>query len=222
MKAIAKEVGASLSSVSRWVRDVELTEEQQATLEVQAFNGHVKGRAVNSAVRRSARVLAQEEGRQLAERRETLHVAGCMLYWAEGAKDRNQIRFTNSDPEMARFFVKFLRTYFNLEDENIKITCNLFADHVERQREIEHFWLETLRLPPSSLCKSTVNVYSKYSKKKRMKSFRTAPVASWCRERASSRASSVRSRSTPVSTAWPGWNRSLWPTRARKTATTES
>jgi transposase len=30
MKAIAKEVGASLSSVSRWVRDIELTEEQLA------------------------------------------------------------------------------------------------------------------------------------------------------------------------------------------------
>jgi hypothetical protein len=113
-------------------------------------------------------VLAQEEGRQLAERREALHVAGCMLYWAEGAKGRNQIRFTNSDPEMARFFVKFLRTYFNVRDEDIKITCNLFADHLERQREIEHFWLKTLRLPPSSLCKSTVNVYSKYSKKKRI------------------------------------------------------
>jgi hypothetical protein len=128
----------------------------------------MKGRAVNSAVRRRARVLAQDEGRQFAERREALHVAGCMLYWAEGAKDRNQIRFTNSDPEMARFFVKFLRTYFNLENEHIKITCNLFADHLERQREIEHFWLATLSLPPSSLCKSTVNVYSKYSKKKRM------------------------------------------------------
>jgi hypothetical protein len=167
MKAIAREVGASLSSVSRWVRDVELTAEQQATLKVQAFNGHVKGRAVNSAVRRRARVIAQEEGRQLAERREALHVAGCMLYWAEGAKDRNQICFTNSDPEMAKFFVKFLRTYFNLEDENIRITCNLFADHLERQREIEQFWLDTLLLPQGSLCKSTVNVYSKYSKKKR-------------------------------------------------------
>jgi hypothetical protein len=113
MKAIAREVGASLSSVSRWVRDIPLTDEQQATLELQAFNGHVNGRAVNSAIRRGARMIAQEEGRQLAQRREALHVAGCMLYWAEGAKDRNQIRFTNSDPEMARFFVGFLRTYFS-------------------------------------------------------------------------------------------------------------
>jgi hypothetical protein len=145
-----------------------LTADQRPWLQIRAFNGHVKGRAVNAAVRRDARVLAQEEGRQLADHREALHVAGCMLYWAEGSKDRNQIRFTNSDPEMARFFVKFLRTYFHLEDENIKITCNLFADHIERQREIENFWLETLSLPPSSLCKSTVNVYSKYSKKKRV------------------------------------------------------
>jgi hypothetical protein len=28
---------------------------------------------------------------------------------------------------VAKFFVRSLRTYFNLEDENIKITCNLFA-----------------------------------------------------------------------------------------------
>jgi hypothetical protein len=113
-------------------------------------------------------VLAQEEGRQIADRREALHVAGCMLYWAEGAKHRNQIRFTNSDPEMARLFVRFLRTYFNLTAENIRMTCNLFADHLDHQHQIERFWLDTLQLPPSSLCKSTVNVYSKYSKKKRL------------------------------------------------------
>jgi hypothetical protein len=47
------------------------------------------------------------------------------------------------------------------------MTCNLFADHLERQGDIERFWLETAALPPQCLCKSTVNVYSKYSQKKR-------------------------------------------------------
>jgi hypothetical protein len=28
-----------------------------------------------------------------------------MLYWAEGEKNRNALRFYNSDPEMVRFFV---------------------------------------------------------------------------------------------------------------------
>jgi hypothetical protein len=96
-----------------------------------------------------------------------MHVAGCMLYWAEGSRSRNQIRFTNSDPEMVRFFSTFLRRYFHLRDGDIRVTCNLFADHVERQREIEQFWLDIVGLPETSLCKSTVNTYSKYSKKKR-------------------------------------------------------
>ena len=47
------------------------------------------------------------------------------------------------------------------------VDCNLFADHLDRQREIESFWLERLELPQSCLRKSTVNVYSKYSQKKR-------------------------------------------------------
>jgi transposase-like protein len=168
VKAIAQRVGASPSSVSRWVKDVQLSEEQKAILLARAYNGGVKGSSINAALRREARLLAQEDGRARARQGEPLHVAGCMLYWAEGAKDRNQIQFTNSDPDMARFFVTFLRTYFNLRDEDIRITCNLFADHVVKQREIEQFWLETLALPSASLRKSVVNVYSKYSKKKRM------------------------------------------------------
>jgi hypothetical protein len=39
--------------------------------------------------------------------------------------------------------------------------------HLERQREIERFWLMALGLPLSSLGKSVVNIYSKYSEKKR-------------------------------------------------------
>ena len=34
-----------------------------------------------------------------------------MLYWAEGSKRRNCVEFTNSDPDMMRRFVKFLRRY---------------------------------------------------------------------------------------------------------------
>jgi hypothetical protein len=66
-----------------------------------------------------------------------------------------------------RFFVRFLRTYFGVDGDKVRVTCNLFADHIERQREIEQFWLDTLELPSTSLCRSTVNRYSKYSQKKR-------------------------------------------------------
>jgi transcriptional regulator with XRE-family HTH domain len=167
IKEIARMTGAAQSSISRWVRDIELTDEQRAVLIRRAADGLVKGQTMNAALRREARWLAQEEGRVVARRRDPMFVAGCMLYWAEGGRARNQLKFTNSDPEMVRFFVTFLRTHFNVADADIRITCNLFADHLEQQRQIEQFWLNVASLPRESLCRSTVNTYSKYSKKKR-------------------------------------------------------
>jgi hypothetical protein len=90
-----------------------------------------------------------------------------MLNWAEGSKSRNAVQFVNSDPAMVRYFVEFLRVEYDVVDEAFRLDCNLFADHVERKREIEEFWLRALDLPASCLRKSTVNVYSKYSQKKR-------------------------------------------------------
>lgn len=164
---IARRTGAAKSSISRWVRDIELTDEQRESLRIAAYVGMIKGRTMHAQLRREARVMAQEDGRMRAQQGDRLFWAGCMLYWAEGAKDRNHVEFTNSDPQMVGFFVKFLKTYWNLRDEDIRITCNLFADHVDRQQVIETFWLSVAELPRDSLRKSTVNVYSKYSKKKR-------------------------------------------------------
>ena len=169
IKEIARRVGVAASSVSRWVRDIELTpaQEQELLRRNPAYNRQLSGTAIQAANRRAERIAYQEAGRRLALQSDSCHVAGCMLYWAEGEKDRNALRFYNSDPEMVRLFVLFLKRYFDLRDEEIRITCNLFADHVQRQREIEHFWLDVAELSKSSLCKSYVNVYSKHSKKKR-------------------------------------------------------
>lgn len=90
-----------------------------------------------------------------------------MLFWAEGAKARNETCIVNSDPELLRFFARFLRHFYGVPDERFRVACNLFADHLARQREIEQFWLDTLELPRSCLRKSIVNVYSKHSQRKR-------------------------------------------------------
>jgi transposase-like protein len=167
---IARRVGVAKSSVSSWVRDIELTEAQrQALLDRNpAYNRQLSGWTKLAERRRAERVGFQEDGRRRARRRESVFVAGCMLYWAEGSKKRNQLQFANSDPFMARFFVDFLKTYFELRSEDIRITCHLYADHLEKQWEIEQYWLDELRLPRESLRKSVVNVYSKYSKRKRI------------------------------------------------------
>jgi hypothetical protein len=168
MKEIARLVGVSVSSVSHWVRDVPLTSDQRAELRRRmSANGRAAAAAGRSMAARKVRLSFQERGRRHARRRDPLHIAGCMLYWAEGSKGRNSVQFVNSDPAMVRYFVSFLRANYDVADDAFRVDCNLFADHLVRQREIEHFWLDTLDLPHSCLRKSKVNVYSKYSKKKR-------------------------------------------------------
>jgi len=168
IKAIAGMLGVSHSSVSLWVRDIQLTPAQERTMFTRAYRRQAAARERTVVKRRRTRLAYQEAGRELARRGDAFHAAGCMLYWAEGDKRRNQARLSNSDPDLVRFFVEFLRRYFDVRDDDIRVTCHLFADHVEKQRDIESFWLETLGLTERSLCKSFVNVYSAASKRKRV------------------------------------------------------
>jgi hypothetical protein len=164
MKEIARVVGVSLSSVSLWVRDIELEDVQQASLRCRAARR--RGEATASRAR-ALRRDAQKCGREAARQSDPLHIAGCMLFWAEGDKHRNSVRLSNSDPDLLRLFVLFLRRCYDADVARIAVTCYLFADHLQRQREVEDFWLRTLQLPKSCLRPSIVNVYSKYSQKKR-------------------------------------------------------
>lgn len=169
MREIERLLDVSRSSVSLWVRDIQLTDEQIAELARRSATspGQRAGAAANAALGLARRRSYQASGRIRARGREQLHVMGCMLYWAEGDKCRGSVRLANSDPALLRLFARFLRECYGAQVERLSITCNLFADHLARQREIEQFWLDTLALPGTCLRSSVVNVYSKYSQKKR-------------------------------------------------------
>jgi len=167
VKEIERHLGVSRSSVSLWVRDVELGPAERKRLIARARLGPIVAGERKATQARKNRAEHQAEGRRLVRLRDASYAAGCMLYWAEGAKERNSVKIVNSDPELLRTLATFLRQHFAVPDDSMLIRCNLFADHLARQHEIERFWLATLGLPPSSLRRSMVNVYSKYSLKKR-------------------------------------------------------
>jgi transposase-like protein len=166
---IARAVGVSRSSVSLWVRDIDLTAAQLEALALRnpILNAQRNGARTRSRRAREIRFQAQAEGREAARRGDPLHVAGCMLYWAEGSRGANSVRFTNSDPQMLSFFARFLRAEFDPDPLRMRVWCNLHADHVAHQTEIEDFWLRVVDLPRLCLTKSTVNVYSPATRRKR-------------------------------------------------------
>jgi transcriptional regulator with XRE-family HTH domain len=160
VREIERRLGVARSSVSVWVRDVPLTETQLEYL------AHAPRPATTTRHRR-LREQCQAQGRALANRGEPLHAIGCMLFWAEGAKEINKVHLTNSDPELLRLFTRFLRHYFDVPNERIRILCNLFTDHLADQWAVEQFWLDVLELPRSSLWRSVVNAYSRSSQRTR-------------------------------------------------------
>jgi hypothetical protein len=124
VRAIAEEVGAARSTISLWVRDIPLDEAQQAALDAAnpAISQRRLGQLAWSRMNREARTAAQEDGRRRAREGRPLHLAGCMLYWAEGSKNRNQVIFTNSDVAMVQLFVRFLRECFGVTNEAMALS----------------------------------------------------------------------------------------------------
>lgn len=97
-------------------------------------------------------------------RGEPLFIAGCMLHWGEGTKGPNCIELTNSDVDLMRLFVRFLRESLDVPSDRIRLTVNCFLGNGLTLDEIEGWWLERLGLPPGSLRAATVNRPSKRSK----------------------------------------------------------
>jgi hypothetical protein len=57
---------------------------------------------------------------------DALHQAGCMLYWAEGGKDRGLVSFANSDRAMVTLFWRFLRSNFTVDRHRLRVRPNVY------------------------------------------------------------------------------------------------
>lgn len=168
LREICQRLGISKSSASMWVRDLELTPEQMSVLEKRhsGYQGQHNGSRANILKFREIRRQYQEEGRAKARHKNPLHVAGCMLYWGEGAKSQNRLSLANSDPDLLKFYVKFLRESLLVKDAQIDVRVYCYSGNGLPIEDIENYWLETLELPRSCLRKSVVNSQPRSSQQK--------------------------------------------------------
>jgi hypothetical protein len=109
----------------------------------------------------------QQEGRERARRGDPIHMAGCMLYWAEGSKQRNRLTFANSDVEMVRFFSRFLMECLGVAPTDCRVRLNVYTNNGLPLKEIERHWLRALELPRSCLRGHSLNSYPTSSSGKR-------------------------------------------------------
>lgn len=134
MKRIAARLDVSPASVHLWTRDIELTDDQRRRNLAgpggpRSPEAIAKFRRTWSEKNRERRRSYQREGRERAREADPLHQAGCMLFWAEGSKHRNDVTFVNSDVAMVRFFRCFLGQCFGLDPDDLTIRLNVYTSN---------------------------------------------------------------------------------------------
>jgi hypothetical protein len=161
-KRIAATLQIATGTAFAWTRDIVLTVEQEernrrGPLGPQNPEAQRRRSATWAARCRARRAEYQKAGRAWARTGDLLHQAGCMLYWAEGGKSRNCLKFANSDPPMVLLFRRFLTDSLGIEPHDIRMSINVYTNNGLSIDEIEAFWLELLDLPGTCARKHTLN-----------------------------------------------------------------
>jgi transcriptional regulator with XRE-family HTH domain len=142
LQDIATELGVSKSSVSVWVRDVEFTpNSRRRARRPRPSSLHLRKLA---EVERFDRDGTSDMGR-LTDREFLLF--GVALYLGEGFKRDGQVSMANTDPEVLRAFVNWLRRFFRVDESRLRV--RLYLHDGLDLKAAECFWSHLLDIPCS-------------------------------------------------------------------------
>jgi hypothetical protein len=151
----------SKSTLSLWLRDVELTPDQQAALNRMHLDARRRAgetRRFDTAQRRQKTVSAARiQIQQMSER--DLFVVGVVAYWAEGSKAKpwrpegEAVQFINSDPDMIRLFVTWLRLV-GVGPE--RLSCRVHIHESGDAVEATKYWAGVAGVSPDSFSRPTI------------------------------------------------------------------
>lgn len=144
---ILKQVPVAKSTLSLWLRDVGLAKKQKQLITEKRIAGRL--RALESIRRnkiqrvKGIKDLAKKEVPSMIQ--DPFWLAGVILYWGEGSKEHAKacpVKFTNMDLQMHKLFLKWIRKYLSVTDENL-----LFELFIHERADIERakkYWMQNL------------------------------------------------------------------------------
>lgn len=157
---ISAHLGVPKSTLSGWFTGIVLSAKARSRIEKRVAKATLKGlikrnkNQTHLAIQRMR--TGREEGCKEIDRisAEQLRLIGATLYWAEGYKRMKQvggktlthhpIALSNSDPDIAKAFMRFLREICLVQDSAIRIDVRLYK-HMNKETVIK-FWMQTLQL----------------------------------------------------------------------------
>lgn len=154
---IRRNIQVSKSTLSLWLRDVELDYGEAEKL--------LKGREISRDRASKAKKLDRvnrtnvlvESGRKevISLIDNPLFFAGLMLYWAEGAKNSSeQVKFTNSDESMIILIMKWFRESCKVPEGKFRL--HLHIHNMHHRPDAEGYWSKLTGIPKNQFYKTFV------------------------------------------------------------------
>lgn len=143
---IAKKLCVAKSSVSLWVRDIELTEDQLRNLR-ERLNIYKMGQ-VHSKKAKIRRDNSINRGIKKAEKDEWFRLI-CALYWAEGGKTAGAFMISNSDMDMVAVIIRWL--FFAGYKDRIKFSVQYHEENGVSKNKLRAVWFEKIDIDESEI-----------------------------------------------------------------------
>jgi hypothetical protein len=155
---IARTLQVAPTTARRWTLDIDVTADQLEQINARRTKAALEASTANATRWRLKRLACQRAGRLKAREGDRLHLAGCLLYWAEGTKTRNTVELANSDIHLIRLFLRFLGGCFEIGPRQLAFSLHVYTGNGLSIEEIEARWLIQLALPRSCLRKHSIDL----------------------------------------------------------------
>jgi hypothetical protein len=153
-------VGVSKSTLSMWLRDVPLSEDQQRALALRSpADATRRAQAIRAgAAQRRARIQGEARAQITNLSESELFVGGVVAYWAEGCKNKpwrtgTRVSFLNSDPAMILLFLRWL-ALVGVDAKRLQFRLNIHES--ADVTGAEQFWADVVGVPVAALDRTTL------------------------------------------------------------------
>ena len=158
---INRELNIAKSTLSLWLKNIQISDKASKRIlsrgRALAITALIKRNKLQTHLAQANATFIQSNAiNQIGNvsKRELLLI-GATLYWAEGYKRAiiangkkrtyHPVSLSNSDPELIKVFLKFLREICNVSDE--KISANLRIYEHQNAAQLLQFWHKTTKIP---------------------------------------------------------------------------
>lgn len=151
---IQEKIPVSRSTLSLWLRNIELTKSQKTRLK----NKTIKSLSLGSKaikrkrIRKHNKIVNRAKAKIKNIGKDELFLIGTSLYWAEGSKQKKhnpsqRAVFSNSDPLMIKVYLKWLKKCLNIKSDEILFEIYSHGNLRQHEKKMIKYWSNITNFP---------------------------------------------------------------------------